>query len=667
MSQQPQSSSNETNVSFAPAAPAQAISDTPGSAESGGGGTVSYRAPGSGASSNSFTMLSVAGSHRGIAKRSTSAKSHRIGRSPTAAIRDASGHGPSDAATREDEACRPATSSKRKSSGSATRNESEARLRRQLQHSNEKLERSEQARTELENRLNLYQDAIVHCDQMINTVEVFSHQHHEEYQEHVNAEMEYMRNSFINAYNLLDEQSQALAEAHFMDEGSTMRIYKLGKRGELAEENTAHIVQESLAMRKRYHAELESASQHIREQHEQSEAMAEHFRQNGLQLGEACTQYVNDRDMANKEEMELLTQKLEESSQMMAANNEMVMEHGQRAVALRDERVAEMQSAINELSESLAKKDDIIATKDSTVREVRWQNMAHLKEDEHLWEKNKLQVEINHKLNENEIASKEWHEKRPQEEKDEYRQFRYTELQIFKDRENSLEAVKDEFMDENVALMESNRQLRSRLAELIGSRINIVGDEVNAKMIEELKEELHKANLEIHSLQESVGSNPKLTETLVNVEEEEAERWKKMYQLVCNERDGAIRKNADLSLSLREARKAMSSMPAPPSLALPVTPLHASPAIPPPTSLFPSKTATKAMTPSFAIPGVTSGGTPKASSLAKSHGFTLPPPPGVGSVSINQTTNEMDDLREKLRIAEERAQQNYDEMKEYQS
>ena len=78
MSQQPQSRSNETNFSFAPAAPAQAISDTPGSAESEGGGTVSYRAPGSGASSNSFTMLSVAGSHRGSAKRSTSAKSHRL-------------------------------------------------------------------------------------------------------------------------------------------------------------------------------------------------------------------------------------------------------------------------------------------------------------------------------------------------------------------------------------------------------------------------------------------------------------------------------------------------------------------------------------------------------------------------------------------------------------
>ena len=40
MSQKPQSSSNETHYSFA-AAPA-AINDTPGSVESGGGGTVSY-------------------------------------------------------------------------------------------------------------------------------------------------------------------------------------------------------------------------------------------------------------------------------------------------------------------------------------------------------------------------------------------------------------------------------------------------------------------------------------------------------------------------------------------------------------------------------------------------------------------------------------------------
>ena len=140
MSQKLQSSSNEKSYSFAPAAPAQAISDTPGSAESGGGGTVTYRAPGSGASSNSFTMVSRTGSLRGSANRSTSARSHRSGRASAAAIRDASGRCPSGAATREGEVSKSAASSKRKSSGSAARNESETRLRRQLQHNIDKLE-----------------------------------------------------------------------------------------------------------------------------------------------------------------------------------------------------------------------------------------------------------------------------------------------------------------------------------------------------------------------------------------------------------------------------------------------------------------------------------------------------------------------------------------------
>ena len=414
------------------------------------------------------------GSLRGSANRSTSARSPRSTRTRAPDTGDASGRCPSGAATREGEVSKSATSSKRKSSGSAARNESETRLRRQLQHNIDKLERSEQARTELENRLTLYQDALVHRDQMINNVEVYSHQHHEEYQEHVNSEMEFMRNSLITAYNLLGEQSNALAEAHLMDEGSTQRIYELGQRGELAEAGAAHIVQESMAMRRRYHSELENASQLLREQQEQSEAMANHFRQDGLKLREACAQYVNEKEMANKEEMELLKQKLVESSQMMVANNEMVMEHGQRAVALRDERVAEMQTAINELTASLTRKDDIIAAKDRATRDhfAKVQDMtkmARQKDDEHLWEKNRLEVEINHlmKLNGNEIASKEWYENRFTDEKAEDRQFRYTELQVFKDREVNMEAVKDEFMDENMKLIESNNQLRSRIAELI--------------------------------------------------------------------------------------------------------------------------------------------------------------------------------------------------------
>ena len=74
-------------------------------------------------------------------------------------------------------------------------------------------------------------------------------------------------------------------------------------------------------------------------------------------------QYVNDREKANKEELESLALPLEMNFQELTVNNEMVMEHGRQAAALRDELAAEMQLAINELSESLVKKDEIIEPK----------------------------------------------------------------------------------------------------------------------------------------------------------------------------------------------------------------------------------------------------------------------------------------------------------------
>ena len=78
-----------------------------------------------------------------------------------------------------------------------------------------------------------------------------------------------------------------------MDEGSTMRIIELGRRGELAEQGAAHIIQESIAMRERYHNELEIAVQQIHEQQEHSEhAAASQFCENGQQLREACIHYV---------------------------------------------------------------------------------------------------------------------------------------------------------------------------------------------------------------------------------------------------------------------------------------------------------------------------------------------------------------------------------------
>ena len=95
------------------AAPAQAINDTPGSQESGGGGTMSYRPTGSIASTSSFTVVNQADVVRGgSARRATSARSPRAARSRIA--EDGGGRSPSGAATREDEAGKSTTSSKRK-------------------------------------------------------------------------------------------------------------------------------------------------------------------------------------------------------------------------------------------------------------------------------------------------------------------------------------------------------------------------------------------------------------------------------------------------------------------------------------------------------------------------------------------------------------------------
>ena len=511
---------------------------------------------------------------------------------------------------------------------------------------------------------------------MISNIEVYSQQHHEEYQEHVNSEMEFMRGSLINAYNLFDEQSTALAEAHLLDEGSTIRIIELEKRGQLAELGAAHIVRESMEMRGKYLTELENASQFIRQQQEISEAMTVHFRQDGLQLREACAQYVQDRENANKMEMEQLKLKLSERSQMMVDNNEMIMEYGQQAVAVRDEQMAEMRSTIDELNTSLSSRDNLIAIRDSANRDhfvkIRdMKNMIQEREEEYNRKHNELEVEIRSlmRMNENESATREWYTNRFNEEKNEFRQFKHDELSTFKDREVTIEHVKDEFMDENMALIESNNQLRTRVAELLGSRFHVGNDEANAKVNEELRDELHKANTEINRLQEAIESNPKLTEALVNAEEAEADRYKKLYRSACSERDHVIRKNDSMKQSLHDAKWTMSSMPASWSKATTKAAVPASPSAVPPTSLAPRTTTPTGKTPSFAISISTPMGTPKASSTTKIHDPALPlsPSPSVNNAIGNKANSEIDDLREKLRRSEELAQQNYDEMKEYQS
>ena len=231
-------------------------------------------------------------------------------------------------------------------------------------------------------------------------------------------------------------------------------------------------------------------------------------------------------------------------------------------------------------------------------------NMIQEREEQYNRKHNELEVEIRSlmRMNENESATKEWFSDRFNEEKNEFRQFRHDELSAFKDREVTIEHVKDELMDENMTLIESNNQLRTRVAELLGSRFKAGGDEDNAKVNEELREELHKANMEINRLQEAIESNPKLTEALINVEEAEADRYKKLYRSACSERDHSMRKNDSLKLSLHDANWAMRTMPASWSRAAPkaVVPASSSSAMPP-TSSAPRTTTPAGKTPAFAV------------------------------------------------------------------
>ena len=136
--------------------------------------------------------------------------------------------------------------------------------------------------------------------------------------------------------------------------------------------------------------------------------------------------------------------------------------------------------------------------------------------------------------------------KKNMEEKNEYRRFRHTELQAFKNREVSVEAVKDELMGENMKLIEPNNQWRTRITELLVSRLGIGGDATSNQVIEELHHEPHKANQKINRLQEGIECNPDLIEALVNAEEAEADRWKKIYKTACAERDATIREHDSL-------------------------------------------------------------------------------------------------------------------------
>ena len=100
-----------------------------------------------------------------------------------------------------------------------------------------------------------------------------------------------MKASLANATCIMSEQSEALSEAHLMDEGSTMRIIELGRRNELAEDGARQIVHGSEAARRRYRSELENAVQHIEAQHHEAQETAEQFRVQRERFQEECLNF----------------------------------------------------------------------------------------------------------------------------------------------------------------------------------------------------------------------------------------------------------------------------------------------------------------------------------------------------------------------------------------
>ena len=168
-----------------------------------------------------------------------------------------------------------------------------------------------------------------------------------------------MRESLASAARLMSKQPEALADAHLVDEGSTMRIMELGSRNELAEDGAQHIIHESVVARQRYHSELENAVRHIQEQHHNAEETAEQFRQQRERLQQECHEDVAEKEDMNRQEMATITSRLAANAEMVIVmmNNENLQATSQNAVMIRDQQLANMQSQITEFAGNMRQKD----------------------------------------------------------------------------------------------------------------------------------------------------------------------------------------------------------------------------------------------------------------------------------------------------------------------
>ena len=204
------------------------------------------------------------------------------------------------------------------------------------------MDKGEKARFELEERVILFEGALRHRNEAMCEMEAYSNHNFDMYQQYVSAKVEYMRESLASTARIMSEQSEALAGAHLMDDGSTMRIMELGRRNELAEDGARHIIQESEIARQRYHSELENAVRHIQEQHHDAEEAAEQFRQQRERLQQECHDYVAEKKEMNRQEMASITSRLAANVEMVMVNKyENLRANAQNAVMIKGQELVQ--------------------------------------------------------------------------------------------------------------------------------------------------------------------------------------------------------------------------------------------------------------------------------------------------------------------------------------
>ena len=294
------------------------------------------------------------------------------------------------------------------------------------------------------------------------------------YQQYVSTEIEYMRESLASAARIMSEQSEALAEAHLMVEGSTMRIMELGRRNELAEDGARHIIQESEIARQPYHSEPENAERHIQEQHHDAEETAEQFRQQRERLQQECHDYVAEKKEMNRQEMASITSRLAANAEMVMVNNENLQANAQNAVMIKDQELVHMQGQVTEFAENMRQKDLMIedlkqklrdqiayAGKLKTLSNMDLDNARMSLTDSEMMLKNEV-IEQRRKMSnyEHECINERMVADQLRRDKD-----------MILDNGASIKAVMENIKEENTELSEVNYQLRIlRVTEILQGR-----------------------------------------------------------------------------------------------------------------------------------------------------------------------------------------------------